>query len=103
MRISHSMKSKRPSKLTSPAPPLPPATEAIAKAKAIIAERILEGRPILLDYLHERATSEETSSREWGAESLMGAYRAGSSNAYLDIARRLENDQFSPPNEKADA
>jgi hypothetical protein len=59
---------------------------------------MLAGRPTMTEYLHKMAEAEDRSSREWGMESQMGAYRAGSSNAYLDIIRRLERNQFSPPN-----
>jgi hypothetical protein len=74
--------------------------QAISKAADIIAERLLADRPELIAYLRERAASEERSSKEWENESKdnpMAAYRSGSSNAYLDVLRRLELNQFKEP------
>lgn len=63
----------------------------------LIAAKIESERPTLREYLRSRASTEAKSHREWEKESPgcgQSAYRAGSSNAYLDIERRIEKGEF---------
>lgn len=71
---------------------------------AAISEKMKSERPTLREYLRSRASGESQSAAQWEKEfpgCQQAAYRAGSSNAYLDIERMLEKNgfqrkQFSP-------
>ena len=58
---------------------------------------MIASRPTILEYCRAKAASEELASMEWYMENPVGhmvRYRAGSSNAYFDIARKIENGEF---------
>jgi len=78
----------------------------VEEGMRLIAYKMRCEHPTLKRYLRSRSEGEAKSSREWEQQCPgcnQAAYRAGSSNAYLDIERMLERDGFSPepPNDQA--
>lgn len=61
-----------------------------------IADKVLQARPTLLEYVRLRAQLEDESCRRWKAETAkqMECYRAGSANAYEDIFSKLTTEWF---------
>lgn len=71
----------------------------VTEGQKLILEKMHQDRPTLRRYLVSRASGEGLSNKQW-EEAFPGcnqaAYRAGSSNAYLDILRRLDRLEFKP-------
>lgn len=71
----------------------------VEEGQQLILEKMRRERPTLRQYLRSRMTGECLSHKQW-EEAFPGcnqaAYRAGSSNAYLDIHLRIERGEFNP-------
>jgi hypothetical protein len=65
---------------------------SVEEAQNAVFEKMQRERPTLREYLRSRASGEAKSHKEW-AESgnkEQAAYRAGASNAYLEIESMLK-------------